>query len=72
MFIVNNRQLFILLLEKKAFIVDIKKKIRKKYHLSTDFWNILSSCDVVYKGRWLSWHTLVTDLFYDFVSILLV
>jgi hypothetical protein len=35
-----------------------------------DFCNISSTCDVVYKGP--DWHMLVTDLFYDFVSILLV
>jgi hypothetical protein len=59
-------------MKKKACIVDIKK-IRKKYlrqpSIDFDFCNILSSCDVVCKG---CWHKLVTDLFCDFVSILLV
>jgi hypothetical protein len=37
-----------------------------------DVCNLLSSGDVIYKERWWHWHKLVTDLFYDFVSILLV
>ena len=59
-------------MKKKACIVDIKKKFRKKYlrqpSIDFDFCNISSSCDFVYKD----WQKLVTDLFYDFVSILLV
>jgi hypothetical protein len=43
-------------MKKKAGIVDMKKKIRKKYlrqpSIDFDFCNI--SCDVVYKGRWLT------------------
>jgi hypothetical protein len=43
-------------MKKKACIVDIKKKLRKKYlrqpSIDFDFCNISSSCDVVYKGRW--------------------
>jgi len=43
-------------MKKKACIVD-KKKFRKKYlrqpSIDFDFCNISSSCDVVYKGRWL-------------------
>ena len=42
-------------MEKKACIVDINKKFRKKYliqpSIDCDFCNISSSCDVVYKGR---------------------
>ena len=42
-------------MKKKACIVDIKKKFRKKYlrepSIDFDFCNISSSCDVVYKGR---------------------
>jgi hypothetical protein len=37
-----------------------------------DFCNLSSSGDVVYKECWWHWHNchkLVTDLFYDFVSI---
>ena len=59
-------------MKKKAYIVDIKKipeKIRQPF-IDFDFCNISSSCDVVYKDA--DWHKLVTDLFYDFVSILLV
>ena len=45
-------------MEKKACIVDIKKKFRNKYlrqpSIDFDFCNISSSCDVVYKGRWLT------------------
>ena len=37
-----------------------------------DFCNLSSSGDVLYKERWWRWHKLVTDLFYDFVTILLV
>jgi hypothetical protein len=37
-----------------------------------DFWNLSSSGGIVYKERWWHWHKLVTDLFYDFVGILLV
>ena len=43
---------------KKACIVDIKNKFRKKYlrqsSIDFHFCNISSSCDVVYKGRWLT------------------
>ena len=43
-------------MKKKACIVDIKNKFRKKYlrqqpSIDFDFCNISSSCDVVYKGR---------------------
>ena len=42
-------------MKKKACNVDIKKKFQKKYlrqpSIDFDFCNILSSCDVVYKGR---------------------
>jgi hypothetical protein len=45
-------------MEKKACIVDINKKFRNKYlrqpSIDFDFGNISSSCDVVYKGRWLT------------------
>ena len=45
-------------MKKKACIVDIKKKFRKKYlrqpSIDFHFCNISSSCDVVYKGRWLT------------------
>jgi hypothetical protein len=45
-------------MEKKACIVDIKKKFRNKYlrqpSIDFDFCNISSSCEVVYKGRWLT------------------
>jgi hypothetical protein len=50
-------------MKKKACIVDIKKNCGKNTydnHLSTLF---TGGAD---------WHKLVTDLFYDFVSILLV
>jgi hypothetical protein len=61
-------------MRKKACIVDIEKNSGKKYlrqpSIEFDFCNISSSCDVVYKVP--DWHMLVTDLFYDFVSILLV
>ena len=43
---------------KKVCIIDIKKKFRKKYlrqpSIDFEFCNISSSCDVVYKGRWLT------------------
>jgi hypothetical protein len=42
----------------KACIVDITKTFRKKYlrqpSIDFDFCNISSSCEVVYKGRWLT------------------
>jgi hypothetical protein len=45
-------------MKKKACIVDIKKKFWKKYlrqpSIDFDFCNISSSCDVVYKGCWLT------------------
>ena len=45
-------------MEKKARIADIKKKFRNKYlrqpSIDFDFCNISSSCDVVYKGCWLT------------------
>ena len=46
-------------MERKACIVDIEKKFRNKYlrqsSIDFDFCNrISSSCDVVYKGRWLT------------------
>ena len=45
-------------MEKKACIVDIKKKFQNKYlrqpSIDFDFCNISSSSDVVYKGRWLT------------------
>ena len=45
-------------MEKQACIVDMQKKFRKKYlkqpFIDFDFCNISSSCDVVYKGRWLT------------------
>ena len=45
-------------MKKKACIVDIKKKFLKKYlrqpSIDFDFCNISSSCDVVYKGHWLT------------------
>ena len=45
-------------MKKKACIVDIKKNFRKKYlrqpSIDFDFCNISSSCDVVYKERWLT------------------
>ena len=61
-------------MRKKTCIVDIEKNSGKKYlrqpSIEFDFCNISSTCDVVYKGP--DWHMLVTDLFYDCVSILLV
>ena len=44
-------------MKKKACIVDIKKnpeKILKTPSIDFHFCNISSSCDVVYKGRWLT------------------
>jgi hypothetical protein len=45
-------------MKKKACIVDIKKKFRKKYlrqpYIDFDVCNISSSCDVVYKEHWLT------------------
>jgi hypothetical protein len=45
-------------MKKKACIVDIKIKFRKKYlrqpSIDCDFCNISSACDVVYKWRWLT------------------
>ena len=45
-------------MEKKACIVDKKNPFRNKYlrqpSIDFDFCNISSSCDVVYKGRWLT------------------
>ena len=59
-------------MEKKACIVDIKKKIRNKYnHLSTLTF-VIYRHHVKLFTRGADWHKLVTDLFYDFVSILLV
>jgi hypothetical protein len=53
--------------------VDIKKNPEKRQQsIDFDFCKLSSSCDVVYKERWWHWHKLITDLFYDFVSILLV
>jgi hypothetical protein len=44
--------------EKKSLYCWHKKKFRKKYlrqpSIDFDFCNISSSCDVVYKGRWLT------------------
>jgi hypothetical protein len=51
---------------------NIPEKYLRQSSIDFDFCNLTSSCDVVYKGRWWYWHDkLVTDLFYDFVSILL-
>ena len=45
-------------MEKKASIVEYKQKFRIKYlrqpSIDFDFCNISSSCDVVFKGRWLT------------------
>jgi hypothetical protein len=49
-----------------------RKKCLRQPSIDFDFCNLSSSGDVVYKERWWHWHKLVTDLFYDFVSILLV
>ena len=63
MFIVNNRQLLLDMKkknanEKKSLHCWHKKKVWKKYlrqpSIDFDFCNISSSCDVVYKGRWLT------------------
>ena len=55
-------------MKKKSLYADIKKKFRKKYlrqpAIDFEVCNISSSCDVVYKGRWLTQA--------DFVGILLV
>ena len=50
------------------------KKNTKDNHLSTFTFLIcrLPVTYIVYKERWWNWHKLVTDLFYDFASILLV
>ena len=64
-------------MKKKKVLLLTKKHFQKKYFkrqpsIDLDFCNLSSSCDVVYKGRWWYRHKLVTDLFYDFVSILFV
>jgi hypothetical protein len=57
-------------MKKKACIVDIKKKFLKKYlrqsSIDFDFCNISSSCDVVYKGRWLLIYFTILWAFYLF------
>ena len=62
-------------MKKKSLYCWHKKKFRKKNlrqpSIDFDFCNISSSCDLVYKGRWLT-QAGYTDLLYDFVSILLV
>ena len=60
-------------MKKKVCTIKIRKKYLRQPSIDFDFCNISSSCDVVYKGRWLTQgDKLVTDLFYDFVGILLV
>jgi hypothetical protein len=64
MFIVNNRQLLLDMKkkinanEKKSLYCWHKQKFWKKYlrqsSIDFDFGNISSSCDVVYKGGWLT------------------
>ena len=48
-----------------------RKKYVRKQSIDFGFRNLSSSGDVVYKERWWHWHKVVTDLFYNFVSILL-
>ena len=50
-------------------IIFFRQKNIKNNHLSTDFCNLSSADDVVYKERWRHWPKLVADLFNDFVSI---
>ena len=63
--VVNNRQLLLdmkqkkwMRMKKKTCTVDINKNSEKKYlrqpSIDFHFCNISSSCDVVYKGRWLT------------------
>jgi hypothetical protein len=40
------------------------------WHIIFDVCNLSFSGNVVYKERWGHWHKMATDLFYDFVSIL--
>jgi hypothetical protein len=61
-------------MKKKACIVDINKysgKNTKDNHLST-FTFVIYRHPVTLFTRNADWHKLVTDLFYDFGSILLV
>ena len=70
-------ELIINLIPKKTFskilenIFFLEKYLRQP-SMDFDVCNLLSSGDVIYKECWWHWHKLVTDLFYDFVSILLV
>ena len=61
-------------MKKKACIVDIKKNSAKKYLIqpSIDFDFVIYHHPVTLFTRDADWHKLITDLFYDFVSILLV
>ena len=48
-----------------------RNKYLKQPFINFNFCNLSSSGDVVYKEGWWHWHNLVTDLFYEFVNILL-
>jgi hypothetical protein len=61
--------LFVYILVKWSVIVII---LNTCLNSDFDFCNLSSSGDVVYKERWWHWPKLVTDLLYDFVSILLL
>ena len=49
-----------------------KNTFKRQPSIDFDFCNLSSSGDVVYKEHWWHRHKLVTDLFDEFVSILLV
>ena len=57
-------------MKKKACTKQFRKKYLRQPSIDFHFCNISSSCDVVTRDA--DWHKMVTDLFYDFVSILLV
>ena len=58
-------------MKKKACIVDIKKNSGKDNHLLTLTF-VIYRHPVTLFTRDADWHKLITDLFYNFVSILLV